>query len=89
MYGLWFVFKAVVVFRDIAYDGPSRLGDRLEPVFTEDEADKMKFLTQKAMDEGWSDHRTLLEIRDCCKIGRRHRYRSPMIDYFYPILSTK
>lgn len=86
MYGLWFVFRAVVVF-DVEWSGPDP-GEPV-PVLSKETQEKIKQLTARATKEGWKNVSTLLEIRDSCPVGRDHRYEGDMLDYFYPISAPR
>eukprot|EP01129_Flabellula_baltica_P001757 TRINITY_DN1167_c0_g2_i1.p1 TRINITY_DN1167_c0_g2~~TRINITY_DN1167_c0_g2_i1.p1 ORF type:complete len:234 (-),score=40.56 TRINITY_DN1167_c0_g2_i1:110-811(-) len=89
-YGMWFIYKAVVIFPNISYsdcyDIPREIPD---PVLTEQEKTQIVTLTKKAMNESWTNIGTLLEIRDVCEVGREWRYDGLMLDYFYPVGTTK
>jgi len=86
-FGLWFVFRAVIVL-DVDYVGPDISAP--EPVITPIENERMKILTQKAIAEGWKNVDTLLQIRLSCERGRSEwQYEGTMLDYFYPIGTTK
>ncbi len=87
-YGLWFVFRAVVVF-DIAFVGP----DPPYPVsvLTTEEKDNIKKLTLQAVEEGWRNPATLLAIRNTCAVGKEGgwNYEGDMLKYFYPIGTSR
>lgn len=87
VYGLWFVFRAVVVF-DVEWSGPDP--SEPVPVLSKDTQEMIKQLTARATKEGWKNVSTLLEIRDSCPVGReRWRYEGDMLDYFYPIAAPR
>jgi len=86
-YGLWFVFRAVLVIdAEFDFSEPSIP----LPLLPEEVKMKMKKLTERAMAENWSDPKTLLEIRDSYEIGKSEwRYDGELLNYFYPIGTTK
>ncbi|EGC33486.1 hypothetical protein DICPUDRAFT_92412 [Dictyostelium purpureum] len=83
-YGLWFVFRSVVIIK-INYEGKSPV---LPPkdLLSDFDKSEMKKHTQIAIDEGWCNLETRLKIRDACPIGKElYRYEGDMFDYFYPL----
>ncbi|KYR01619.1 hypothetical protein DLAC_01619 [Tieghemostelium lacteum] len=87
-YGLWFVFRAVLVV-NVEFNPESLPQLPTEPILTVPVKNRMKALTQQAIEEGWANLETRLQIRDCCPIGKeKYRYSGDMFDYFYPISRT-
>jgi len=86
-FGLWFVFRAVVVL-DADYTGPDPTVPR--PILTPQEKETILNLTKQAVSEGWSNSATLLQIRLTCEHGKSQwQYEGSMLDYFYPIGTTR
>ncbi|GAM22077.1 hypothetical protein SAMD00019534_052520, partial [Acytostelium subglobosum LB1] len=82
-YGLWFVFRAIIVF-DVPFTGERPTPAR--NLFTTEAKREMMKWTTVAIDEGWSNLETRLKIRESCPHGRElYRYEGDMFDYFYPI----
>jgi len=84
-YGLWFAYRAVVVF-DIEYAGANP--EPPKPILEVAEIEAIKRLTAKADSEQWQNRKTRLDIRDCCKSGSQWRYSGDCLDYFFPINTT-
>ncbi|KAL6075020.1 Cyanocobalamin reductase (cyanide-eliminating) [Balamuthia mandrillaris] len=89
-YGVWFVFRCVVVF-DLPF--PSHLPEPPKLLFSimpEAAKEEIKQWTAVACKEGWRNAATLLRIRDACPIGKeRWRYDGDVLAYFYPVEESK
>lgn len=87
VYGLWCVFRSVVIFPDMRWVGP--FPSELSSLITEAERLEIKRLTGVASAERWQNPATLLRIRDVVTVGKAHRYQGDQLDFFYPIRCTK
>jgi hypothetical protein len=87
VYGLWCVFRAVIIFHDVQWEGA--VPTPCSTLLSKEEKEKILTLTEQADSESWKNMKTLLAIRDSVALGRDWRYRSPQLEYFYPIKYTK
>lgn len=85
-FGVWFSFRGVIVF-DTPFIGKSP--ELPLPVLTAEEKEEIKKFTEQAQSEGWTNYSTLLKIRNVCQTGQDYRYTGSLLDYFYPISTTK
>jgi len=88
-YGVWFVLRGVVSinlpFANLNYEVTLP-----QPVFMQEFKQDIKQLTEKAISERWQNPATLLAIRDCCPVGKdKYRYSDTMLEYFYPIGTSR
>jgi len=82
-FGLWFVYRAVIIF-DADWMGPSPTLP--EPVFDEQTKQEMKKWTEVANSERWQVRSTRLKLRDACPIGKdQYRYHGDCLSFFFPI----
>uniref|UniRef100_A0A6B2LG05 Cyanocobalamin reductase (cyanide-eliminating) n=1 Tax=Arcella intermedia TaxID=1963864 RepID=A0A6B2LG05_9EUKA len=89
-YGVWFVYRAVLVvnmnFGELGVPEPVLP----LPVLSEKEKMEIERLTKLAEETFWQDSSILLQIRDVCEVGKLEwRYSGSLLDYFYPIQTTK
>jgi len=88
-FGVWFVFRAVITL-SVPFSSITSPIISPVPIFTTETKKEMKELTQQAMSEQWSDPATLLAIREVCLIGKeKYRYSGLMLDYFYPVNTSR
>ncbi|EGG14505.1 hypothetical protein DFA_12281 [Cavenderia fasciculata] len=88
-YGLWFVFRAIVVFNTEYDDKAWPRNPASIPLLDPETKGEMKKWTDVAIDEGWSNIETRLKIRDCCTVGKEEwKYQGDTFDYFYPLKRT-
>lgn len=87
-YGVWCVFRAVIIFPDLVWEGPVPTPPK--SLLTQEEKNEILRLSDIADDENWKNHETLLLIRDAVNHGKQeYRYTGHQLDYFYPIVYTK
>jgi hypothetical protein len=85
-YGLWFVYRAVIVW-DVDWAGPSPTPPK--SVFDEHTKAEMKKWTEIANSEQWQVRATRLKLRDSCPIGKdKYRYEGDCLSFFFPITET-
>jgi hypothetical protein len=86
-FGLWFALRGVVTFELPFVPGSEPALP--EPIITQEEKEEIKRWTEQAMQEGWTNFDTMLKIRNACATGYEHRYEGLLLDYFYPINTTR
>ena len=85
-YGLWFSLRAVVIF-DLPFIGEPAPSP--EPVLTAEDKEEIRKWTAVAQDEGWQNCQTLLNIRRSCQAGKQFEYHGHLLEYFYPVSSSR
>lgn len=60
-----------------------------EPLWSPEEKERIAQLTRLAVDQCWADVSTLLKIRTESTVGKDWQYTGLLLDYFYPIGTTR
>eukprot|EP01118_Nematostelium_gracile_P001944 TRINITY_DN1200_c0_g1_i3.p1 TRINITY_DN1200_c0_g1~~TRINITY_DN1200_c0_g1_i3.p1 ORF type:complete len:239 (+),score=53.75 TRINITY_DN1200_c0_g1_i3:25-741(+) len=81
-YGLWFSYRAILVFQLELQLEPNII---TTPLMTVEEKEIIVKLTEKAKSENWRNISTRLAIRNSCSRGMEYRFTDDMLEYFYPI----